>query len=241
MISVSSGGINPALLNPLPGAPAPAGGSGIPQLDAAQFMQKTGAADVMAKQLAAMGLPPPATSSASNASMEAAIKALNDASGAAGTDLNAVMALLVKLANEQRDAAMTERKAAMQGQADALKGAADKMKQAAQERLTSAIVQGAFQIAGGLTQFGSAMGEAAKALPTALGQSQALGMAEAAAAAADIKTQQMETSAKMREAGVQSANDYMQQMMDIINDIRDKLAAISQAQSEVTRGIVRNV
>jgi hypothetical protein len=43
------------------------------------------------------------------------------------------------------------------------------------------------------------------------------------------------------ESGAQHANDMMQQMMDVIRDIRDKLGAIEQSRGETNRGIARNL
>ncbi|NMK47573.1 hypothetical protein [Achromobacter sp. Bel] len=240
MISVSTGGINPALLNPLPEASAPVAGSRIPQLDTAQLMQKKmGAPDEMTKKLAAMGLTSPANASASAPAMEAMLKALGDSSGFVGTDIQGVMELFAKLASEQRTAAMAARLEAMQGQADALQGAADKIKQAAQDRIASAIAQGALQIASGVIQMGSAVagrmnGDAMlKAAQAADSQSQI----EANSKLHDLAIS--EADARVREAFAQSANDMMPQMMDVIRDIRDKLASLSQIES--SRGLIRNV
>ena len=51
----------------------------------------------------------------------------------------------------------------------------------------------------------------------------------------------LETQAKVHETGVQHANDMMQQMMDVIRDVRDKLQSIQQAAVETNRGIARNI
>ncbi|AVO50562.1 hypothetical protein C6568_15970 [Melaminivora suipulveris] len=57
----------------------------------------------------------------------------------------------------------------------------------------------------------------------------------------DADKTNLETQAKMHETAVQHANDMMQQMMDVIRDVRDKLASIQQSQVETTRGIARNI
>lgn len=62
-----------------------------------------------------------------------------------------------------------------------------------------------------------------------------------AAAQHDAQKAKLEASSKVHEAGVSAANDLMQQMMDVIRDVRDKLGAIQQAQVETTRGIARNI
>ena len=57
----------------------------------------------------------------------------------------------------------------------------------------------------------------------------------------DADKTNLETQAKMHETAVQHANDMMQQMMDVIRDVRDKLSSIQQSQVETTRGIARNI
>lgn len=57
----------------------------------------------------------------------------------------------------------------------------------------------------------------------------------------DADKMNLETQAKVSETGVQHANDMMQQMMDVIRDVRDKLSSIQQASIETNRGIARNI
>lgn len=64
---------------------------------------------------------------------------------------------------------------------------------------------------------------------------------EQEAAGHDAKKAELEADARVHEQGVQHANDLMQQMMDIIRDVREKLGAIDQARNETNRGIARNV
>ena len=58
---------------------------------------------------------------------------------------------------------------------------------------------------------------------------------------AEADKMNLETQAKVHETGVQHANDMMQQMMDVIRDVRDKLQSIQQAAVETNRGIARNI
>lgn len=58
---------------------------------------------------------------------------------------------------------------------------------------------------------------------------------------ADADKANLETQAKIHETSVQHANDLMQQMMDVIRDVRDKLQSIQQASVETNRGIARNI
>ncbi|WP_323018735.1 type III secretion system translocon subunit SctB [Castellaniella sp.] len=64
---------------------------------------------------------------------------------------------------------------------------------------------------------------------------------EREAAEHDAKKSELESDAKVHEQSVQQANDLMQQMMDVIRDVREKLGAIDQARNETNRGIARNV
>ena len=64
---------------------------------------------------------------------------------------------------------------------------------------------------------------------------------EQAAAEHDAVKAELEADARVHEQGAQHANDLMQQMMDVIRDVREKLGAIDQARTETVRGIARNV
>ena len=57
----------------------------------------------------------------------------------------------------------------------------------------------------------------------------------------DAEKTRLDAQSKMHETAVQHANDMMQQMMDVIRDVRDKLSSIQQSQVETTRGIARNI
>lgn len=58
---------------------------------------------------------------------------------------------------------------------------------------------------------------------------------------ADARRAELDADAKIHETGVQQANEMMQQMMDVIRDIRDKLGSIEQSRLETSRGIARNI
>ncbi len=274
MININNAGINPALLNPLAGADgaqAPAPAAGYTALDATQYVGKGAAAD----KLAALGVPPPSGGDAAGAA-----EALDKLMGSADTDMYAVMALLQKISQEQRNAARADRAASMDAQTQALMSAADKIKEAAEERFKGALAQGIGQIVGGFMQAGvglggmGAMGASARMTTTSSpltsqqfvtqakldgfatnssGIGQGLsgmaggvgGIVQAAydrkAGEADAARSRLEADAKVFESGAQHANDLMQQMMDVIRDVRDKLGAIEQSRSETTRGIARNL
>lgn len=61
------------------------------------------------------------------------------------------------------------------------------------------------------------------------------------AAEADADKANLDTEAKMHENAQQQANETMQQMMDVIRDVREKLQSIEQANLETSRSIARNI
>jgi len=58
---------------------------------------------------------------------------------------------------------------------------------------------------------------------------------------ADTQRARLDAQAKVAETGQQQANDAMQQMMEVIRDVREKLQSIQQAAIETNRGIARNI
>ena len=57
----------------------------------------------------------------------------------------------------------------------------------------------------------------------------------------EVDKTKLETEAKVHETNVQHANEIMQNTLEIIQDMKDKLAAMQQAQNETNRGIARNI
>jgi len=104
---------------------------------------------------------------------------------------------------------------------------------------------------GGMTdqQLSGALGKASAFSTGGDGASKVAGAAgqmlnavmEQQAAGHDAHKAELEAGAKAHEAQVQQAGDVMQQMMDVIRDIRDKLSSIEQSRIETTRGIARNI
>lgn len=64
---------------------------------------------------------------------------------------------------------------------------------------------------------------------------------EFAASNHDARKAELEAIAKVHDSATQQANELMQQMMDVIRDVRDKLAAMDQSRLETNRGIARNI
>lgn len=108
--------------------------------------------------------------------------------------------------------------------------------------------EAAFQSQYGAT-FQNSMKAADTFAQTAQGASQALQGAGAMANAAfereaadhDANKAGYDKEATLHQAAHDSANDMMQQMQDVIRDIRDKISAMEQSNIETTRGIARNI
>ena len=62
-----------------------------------------------------------------------------------------------------------------------------------------------------------------------------------AASRAEVDAKKHEAAAKLHEAGFAQANDMMQQMMDVIRDVREKVSAMDQSRIETNRSISRNI
>ena len=100
------------------------------------------------------------------------------------------------------------------------------------------VAQGAGMSAKGVAQQG--YGQAAAGIAGGIGTSVAAGL-NYAADRKEADKAPLETQAKVHETAVGHANDMMQQMMDVIRDVRDKLQSIQQAAVETNRGIARNI
>ncbi|MGN6580389.1 MAG: type III secretion system translocon subunit SctB [Bordetella sp.] len=94
-----------------------------------------------------------------------AMKNLNSETMA--TDIYSVMALIQKLAQEQRNSARAIRDSNLEQQVSQMKSAADEIRNAAQDRFVGAVVAGAMQIAGGVVQMGSAVASGIKSAQAA--------------------------------------------------------------------------
>ena len=58
---------------------------------------------------------------------------------------------------------------------------------------------------------------------------------------AEVSVKQHEARAKLHASASAEANEMMQQMMDVIRDVKDKLSSIDQSRIETNRGIARNI
>ena len=57
----------------------------------------------------------------------------------------------------------------------------------------------------------------------------------------EVAKSRLETDAKVYETAFQNSNEMMQSAQEVIQDMKEKAAAVVQAQSESTRGIARNI
>ena len=102
--------------------------------------------------------------------------------------------------------------------------------------MTDVQLRGALDRAGAFSTAGDGAGKIAGGFGQMLNATM-----EQKAAGHDAHKAELEAGAKAHEAQVQQANDVMQQMQDVIRDIRDKLGSMEQARLETTRGIARNI
>lgn len=186
-------------------------------------------------------------------------------------DMNSIAKLFQEMAQETRNAARETRGAEMSAQIESVKGAADDMRAAAEHRMQAASMAGTTLIAGGAMSIGGAglreahsMSEKSSALG---GASQELGGGKTAhlgndighaqasmvqgignmigtgvdTKQADIAARHAEASAALHGTTQTQANDVMQQMQNVIKDVRDKLSAIEQSRLETMKDISRNI
>jgi len=186
-----------------------------------------------------------------------------------GTDLFAVMALLHRMAQNSRKAAREirvadnqERFVQLQAAADKVKEAAEKNYEAAVQQATAEIVTGAVAItAAGMSVYGTgkAMGETGEIAQKAMmnkwnaygqlangGGQIASGIIKLGAAGDSRAAGQAQAQEKNDEANAQKAEeqadkekDFIQKMEEVMQDIRQKLAAMQQSNDETMRTILR--
>lgn len=193
-------------------------------------------AQTLGKTPANLNLPAPESFTLTPTTM-AHLGALGDHQTSA--DISTFLALFQKLAQQMRDTARTQRSADMQAQVTSLQGAAEQMKDAAQSRYTASMTQGLMQIVGGFMQLSTGK-DGFTGIGSGLGSMLSAGDT-LKAGLADARRSELEADAKVFETGVQHANDTMQQMMDVIRDVREKLQGMQQSAIETNRGIARNI
>lgn len=86
----------------------------------------------------------------------------------------------------------------------------------------------------------NAWAEAGNTMMGVIGKSASAGL-DFEASLHEANASRLQAQAKLHESASQQANDMMQQMMDVIRDVRDKIQAMDQSRLETTRGIARNI
>ncbi len=202
----------------------------------------------------------PATSQAATAQLGTELAALESSQP---VDIYAIMALVHKSAQGMRNTNREIRASELHAQVGELLSAANDMQKAANFRLAAGIVQGVTQMASGAAAVGLSMSSSPSNDPDAAagarvntysktfidGVSGGIGGMGGVITAglkfgadkADVSAKRHETSAKLHESARSAANEMMQQMMDVIRDVKDKLSAIDQSRIETNRGIARNI
>ena len=265
-MSISGPSGSPSLPPSILSQNAPAGASqlpgGMPFTDiSSQCPPQTSALNINLPQLDAPQVNPSGAGTVATLSLLSA----QDAQA----DMYAVMALFTKLAQDQRTAARELRHDETQAQFNTEMQAAQKIRDAAKDRLVGAILSGAMQIGAGAVQIGGAAksigtakgaGDPGKNFEVEMQKAQSIGagadgiskamtgmggilggVMEHQAALDDAGKAELEAKAKLHDTAKQQAGDLMQQMQDIIRDIRDKLGSMEQSRIETTRGIARNI
>ncbi|WP_454007898.1 type III secretion system translocon subunit SctB, partial [Alcaligenes sp. Marseille-Q7550] len=184
-------------------------------------------------------------------------------------DILAVMTVLQQCSQQMRNQAREIRNAEMQSQITSLLNAADEICHAANLRLAAGILSATGQIAGclisinlavgggALSMMGIARGDAGAGLKafgdsvsgTAQGANTAMtglgqigsSISERVAASSDAKKARLEADARVHEQAAQQAGEIMQQMLEIIREVREKIAAIEQTKTETNRAIAGRV
>ncbi|SAI25260.1 outer protein D [Bordetella ansorpii] len=151
----------------------------------------------------------------------------------------------VKAASQQHQSAMMSKEAVLDKQASVGDGLTDTQRTAYQNSAEAFTARGKeFDAQAAvhtnrsqvLNASGMASGQILGGIGTIVNATQ-----ERKAAEHDAKRSELEAQAKVQEDSSQKANELMQQMMDVIRDVRDKLSSIDQSRLETNRGIARNI
>ncbi len=57
----------------------------------------------------------------------------------------------------------------------------------------------------------------------------------------DARSAELNAQSRVHDQSVQQANEWLQHMMDVIRDVREKLTTVDQARAETNRSIARNI
>lgn len=90
------------------------------------------------------------------------------------------------------------------------------------------------EIQAAMAEYNQSLVHAAGGLPTGLGTVLS-SFFTLKAGLEDATSKELEAGAKTSETAAQQANDFMQQMLEVLRDIRDKLASIDQSTTDTNR------
>lgn len=187
-----------------------------------------------------MGLPLPVPRSDQRAAIGAAHNTLSSLEvEQARADLYAILDLVLRVTQAQRKDLHQIRASGQQNQLAIQRAAADKIRESADLRMWGSITSGAFQIVGG-----SAMalggGEASNRIFGSIGTMSDAGFGTFAAEH-DAERVELDAGARKQEQATQVINESMQQLLDGIRNLLDKLQSIEQQRLDTNRGISRNL
>lgn len=179
-------------------------------------------------------------------------------------DINEIMALFQKFAQEMRTTARAASASAADAEAQAMFSAAEKISEAAEKRMIGAITSGALQIAGGVATAATAayagvklspgmsnaaaskimqVPDAGKGAGAALGGIGTIVEASLEREASDIDAERarLEATAQVFRGQADTEKDIARQMLDVINDVRSRMDSMTQSREATNRDIARNI
>lgn len=184
------------------------------------------------------GLPAPATTDESGRVMASARTAF-DALDVEQTriDLYAILDLVLRVTQEQRKTLQLDRYMNHRNQLLIQQAASERIRESASMRMWGSVFSGAFQMAGGAAALGGG-GDAASRAIGSLGTMSESGFGTLAAGY-DAERAELEAGAHKQEQATQVLNELMQQLLDGVRNILDKLQSIEQSRVDTNRGISR--
>lgn len=176
-------------------------------------------------------------------------------------DIFALMKLFHEVARGQRQMAREARHAEREGMIAKIHAQADKIREAAAYAMAAGIVTGAFQIvSGGMTAYGGIKGlkimkgggEGAQVQAQNIGYKwQGIGQAtsgvgqiissglEFGAGQAREAEKRLQADEKVHETHVQDETEWMQNMLDLMREVRQKMEEVIRAQQDTLKSIIR--
>lgn len=167
------------------------------------------------------------------------------------TDIMDIMKLFHEVALLSRQSARENRQTEREAAVQAILDQADKIRDAAAWAMAAGIVTGTFQIVGGaMSAYGGAKASGQNAMATmqkwkgAGDAMSGLGQAGGAilnyfAEQARAEQKELEATQKVHDTAAQDESDWMQNMLEVVRDTRQKLEEVIRAQQESMKSIIR--